>query len=81
MVNVSSYFNGSASSSDLEGATSGTITIKAGTTYGTFEIGTFDDTIVEPTENFIFAVTGLAEAYAAEILINNNLHVDMKEVV
>ncbi|MGE3613673.1 MAG: Calx-beta domain-containing protein, partial [Sulfurimonas sp.] len=63
VVNASTYFNGSASSSDLEGATSGTITIKAGTTYGTFEIATLDDTIVEPTENFIFAVTGLAEAY------------------
>lgn len=35
---------------------------------------------IENTENFIFAVTGLAEAYGEEILINNNLHVDMKEV-
>lgn len=79
VVNVSSYWNGSANSNDLSGTTNGTITIKAGTTYGTFEIATLDDTIVEPTEKFIFAVTGLAEAYD-EILINNNLHVDMKEV-
>ncbi len=64
VVNVSSYWSGSANSSDLSGTTNGTITIKAGTTYGTFEIATLDDTIVEPTENFIFAVTGLAKPYA-----------------
>ncbi|WP_310442559.1 Ig-like domain-containing protein [Sulfurimonas sp.] len=66
VVNVSTYFNGSANSSDLSGTTNGTITIKAGTTYGTFEIATLDDTIVEPTENFIFAVTGLAKPYGGD---------------
>ncbi|MGE3613670.1 MAG: hypothetical protein AB7G20_09380 [Sulfurimonas sp.] len=53
VVNASTYFNGSASSSDLEGATSGTITIKAGTTYGTFDISTFDDTIVEREKEMV----------------------------
>ena len=92
VVNVSSYFNGSANSNDLSSPISGTVTIKAGTTFGTFEIATFDDTILEPIENFIFAVTGLAEAYGDKISINNTstcqnvllannyLHVDMKEV-
>jgi|GEM_PF-1160414 len=45
-LSVGSYFNGSADSNDLLSTTSGTITIKAGTTSGAFAIDTVDDTLI-----------------------------------
>ncbi len=58
ILNVESYFTGSAGADDLSSPISGTITIKAGDPSGTFSIDTVDDTTPEPTENFTFAVTG-----------------------
>ena len=70
-VDVASYFNSTASTEDVTGELSGTVTITAGETSANFTISTVDDTEEEPTEKFLFAATGYK--YAGENKQDNDL--------
>jgi Ca2+-binding RTX toxin-like protein len=56
-INIGAYFNDSADSNDIK-MPQATAIIKAGSTSVDISVDTIDDTTPEPTENFIFAVTG-----------------------